>query len=518
MNNQLLALAVLIILLVIFVAWATRQARQPKSVVVPSGAKAGDLALSPSIYKTKTKTYQAEYGTLVVPENRANPAARLIALPVKRIRSATAKPAEPIFYLTGGPGSSNLSFKPSDALLAEHDVIMVGYRGADGSVVLQCPEMNRASIGIGEDIFSSASLDAMGKALRAGADRLKSEGVDLDGYTIPEVVADLEAARLALGYPRIHLLSESYGTRVAQIYASLHPQSLRRSAMIGVNPPGHFVWEPHTIEEQLKYIAELGKRDATFSQRTPDLYASMKSVSQNMPRRWCGLPIDPGKVEAIAFMMLFHRNTSPMVFDAYLAAEKGDANGLALMSLMYNLMIPKAFIWGDLLCKGAVDYEAGRDYLTSLRKGETVIGSPASLLIWGSAVKGWPLKNLPAEYSQVHPTDVETLLVNGSMDVSTPLKNGRDELLPSLKNGRLVVLSEMGHVGDFWGVNRAAAERLLTSFYATGVADDSLFAYVPMDFSVKMGFPTFAKVLVLLTAFLIVPAVWVGGKLNQRGR
>ena len=53
----------------------------------------------------------------------------------------------------------------------------------------------------------------------------------------------MEAARAALGYDRINLLSYSYGTRVAMIYAWMYPGSIHRSAMIGVNPRGNFAWE-----------------------------------------------------------------------------------------------------------------------------------------------------------------------------------------------------------------------------------------------------------------------------------
>lgn len=43
-----------------------------------------------------------------------------------------------------------------------------------------------------------------------------------------------------------------------------------------------------------------------------------------MPKHGLFLPIDPGKT--VAFAMLFHRTTASIVFDAYLAAECGDAS------------------------------------------------------------------------------------------------------------------------------------------------------------------------------------------------
>jgi len=501
---------VLLVILALFGGlWWLWSSNQKPVVTVPAGAQSGNLTLQPCEFKTKTATYKADCGALIVPENRQKPDSRLIALPVKRIRTAATKPAEPIFYLAGGPGSSNMGFQPTDALLAEHDVILVGYRGADGSSVLNCPEMESATLGDGQDVTSPASLDGIARAMRACAKRLEAEGVDLAGYTIPEVVADLESARSALGYERVNLLSESYGTRVAQIYAYLHPQNIFRSAMIGVNPPGHFVWEAATIDSQLEQYSQLCAKDTNCSQRTASLTISMRKVAHNMPRKWLFLSIDPGKIKIISHVLLYHRNTAAMVFDAYLAAEKGDPSGLALMSLAYDMIIPKVFIWGDLATKGGnIDFDLTRDY-NDLRAPDSILGSPVSLLIWEPASKGWPIYPVADEFRQVHPSDVETLLINGSVDFSTPLEFGRDELLPSLKNGKLVTLSEMGHVNDFWTVNPSAADHLLTSFYATGAADDSQFSYLPMDFKVSLGFPALAKIL-LGTGVLLVAVVVLG--------
>src|SRR5918996_3151902 len=67
-------------------------------VSVPAGAKAGDLTMQPCTYTTEAGALPADCGTLVVPENRADPQSRLIALPVTRIGASSANPAEPIFW------------------------------------------------------------------------------------------------------------------------------------------------------------------------------------------------------------------------------------------------------------------------------------------------------------------------------------------------------------------------------------------------------------------------------------
>lgn len=479
--------------------------RGKPGTAVPEGAKAGDITLEPCTFKTVSGRYDADCGRLIVPESWDKAASRLIVLPVMRIRAIVGKPAEPIFYLAGGPGQSNMGFKPPRELLANHDVVLVGFRGVDGSVVLDCPEVRRAAKGVGNDLLGPPSLASLGRAFQQCSARLQAEGVDLDAYTMPDVVRDMEAARAALGYGRVNLLSESYGTRVAQIYAYQHADSIYRSAMIGVNPPGRFVWEPDTIDRQLEYYARLCAKDPGCSARTPDLAQTMRNVAHNMPRRWLFLPIDAGKVKVTTFALLFNRNTAALVFDAYIAAERGDPSGLALMSLAYDFVFPSMFTWGDLAAKAvSADYDATRDYAAEMDPPGSILGAPFSKLLWSSAA--WPTAPMPEEFRKAQHSDVETLLVSGSVDFSTPAEYATNELLPQLTKGRQVILAEMGHTQDLWGVQRQATKRLLASFYDTGVADDSLFTCAPMEFHVSWGFPRLAKI-ALVAVVLIVAGV-----------
>ncbi|MBN2006067.1 MAG: alpha/beta fold hydrolase, partial [Anaerolineae bacterium] len=468
-------------------------------VSVPTGAQPGDLVLSACTYQK----HAADCGTLIVSENRNKPDARLIALPVVRIRATGAAPTEPIFWLAGGPGMSNMSFDPPAYLLADHDVILVGYRGVDGTLILDCPEVNGVIRGVDGDALGESSLARVTQAMQACAARLESAGVGLDGYTMVDVVADMETARTALGYTRINLLSESYGTRLAQIYAHLHPESLLRSAMIGVNPPGRFVWEPEMIDAQLAHYARLCAEDAACNIHTDDLAETLRNVTHAMPPRWLFFKIDPGKVRQMTFVMLYQRDTASVIFDSYVAAANGDPSGLALMSLMYDMMMPGMFTWGDLLCKGSTDDDPARDYAAELDPPNAILGSPMGKMIWATASRGWPIKLLPEALRQVNPTEVETLLISGSVDFSTPAEYARDELLPFLKHGKQVIIAEAGHTGDFWKVQPEAGERLLTSFYATGEADDSLYTYTPMVFKVDMGFPAIFKIALLIMTALV---------------
>src|SRR5271165_5296826 len=279
------------------------------SVSVPAGAHAGQLTLKSCTYNTEKGAYAADCGTLVVPENRADPHSRLIALPVTVIRAHSAHPGAPIFRLQGGPGISNMVFPDASRFTAKHDVVLVGYRGVDGSTRLDCPEVSSAMEDSG-DLLGEQSFRAVATAYRSCADRLRSDGVDLAGYSIPEEVDDLDAARRALGYHQIDLVSESAGTRVAMIYAWRYPKSIHRSVMIGVNPPGNFLWDAKTTGEQIRRYAALCAQATSCRSRTADLAASVKSAFAHAPSHWLFLPIKKGDFQAAAFFGLIDETSA----------------------------------------------------------------------------------------------------------------------------------------------------------------------------------------------------------------
>jgi pimeloyl-ACP methyl ester carboxylesterase len=489
-------------------------------LAVPAGAQAEDLVgLDPCTYKAGKVEYAADCGTLVVPEDRGDPGSRLIALPVIRVRATGGAPAEPIFKLGGGPGKSNMATGIVPWFVENHDVVLVGYRGVDGTVRLSCPEVGEVIKNLPGDMLGDPALDALHAAYARCAERLQESGVDTDGYTVADVVEDMEAARVGLGYERIHLLSDSYGTNVARIYSYIYPQSIYRSAMIAVDAPGAIVHEPQVVDEQLKAYAALCAQNARCSARTDDLAETMRSVARDMPRRWLLLPVNAGLVKVATFQFLATTDEAAKTFDVWLAAAEGDASGMALLTLLGPRTFASASVWGDNAAKRTSlgEYDLARDYRAELNPVGSILGSPGTLVAVEST--GWPTTLIPEDLRRIQPSEVETLLVSGTLDLNTPVQFARDQLLPSLSNGQHVILSEYGH-GEYLRLQPEASIRLLTSFYDTGVADDSLYTHHPVSFRAGLGYPALAKLglaaIVLIIVLLGILGWFIARKLRRR--
>jgi pimeloyl-ACP methyl ester carboxylesterase len=464
-----------------------------------ANAKAGDLILKSGTYFNFT----ASFGILVVPENRSNWGSRLIRLPVIRIHSTASDPAEPVFFLTGGPGAKNV-YPPSallkagqrnlgilEFLLDHHDLILVGYRGVDGSVVLNCPEIVDALRGKRHPL-SRGNLELMGKALSAAHQRLTQEGVDIDGYSVAEVVDDLDAVRRAFHYERIDLWGGSYGATVAYLYGLKYPGHVRRIVLTGPQPSRFLdVWRPEIIDHLFRHYDLLWKADAKQTGRNPDLVGMLRRVLERMPYGSNGVNLDPDKVRILSFIFLADTGSAAQIFDAFASADAGDYCKLADLTAAYDQAFPSAVVWGDFYSKilSVHSPEPGRDIETEMAPEGSVLGSPLAKLLFGCLKYGrWPIRSVPDELRGPRYSDVETLLISGHLDFSSPVEPVKTDLLPYLRKGRLVVLSEMGHNDVAGRLQPRAFQNLVGTFFLTGEADDSRFTYQLMDFKPSQPF------------------------------
>jgi len=451
---------------------------------MPASAKAGDLtAFQPCTFKglPARGSDTAECATLVVPEEPSKRQGRLLALPVVKLPALGEAGRDPIFWLTGGPGQSNLNYSVNvRGPLETHDVYMLGYRGADGQEPQQCPELLTAVVT--PHPLSPEAGALIADAARLCAQRITASGVDLRQYSMVNVIGDYESLRIALGVRQVNLIGRSYGTRLAQYYTRLHPHSVRRSIQFGINPPGGFRWYPALTNGVLGEYAQLCAADPACSRRTPDLYKALLTTLARDDVSQGGSAVDMDKVRLGAMFLLGSKSGAVNLFDAVLAAEKGDNSGLARVSSLYEFAAPGGFIWGDLLSKGRGEppTPTAQAFKAERRTTPTSFGSPLDLLI-GAAASGWPAQSLPAGFDKAALDKTPTLLVSGNLDTNAPLKRSQTELLPYLPNGHLVILKNQAH--EDWAKEQLPAlDRLITGFLRDGIVDASGYVTSPVPF------------------------------------
>ena len=157
-----------------------------------------------------------------------------------------------IFAVEGGPGYASSwtvrsYVKLFGSLLDRRDLVLVDQRGTGRSMPLQCPDLQ----------FGRAP-DSI--AFPACAAKL---GPRFSSYRTSASADDIDDVRRALGFGRITLYGDSYGTFLAQSYAFRHPDALNALVLDSAYPvKGESAWYPSLITTGVRSMAIACRRSA----------------------------------------------------------------------------------------------------------------------------------------------------------------------------------------------------------------------------------------------------------------
>jgi hypothetical protein len=263
--------------------------------------------------------------------------------------------------------------------------------------------------------------------------------------------------------------------------------------MLGVNPPGHFLWYPENTADIIKTYDSIYTTQSTAE--SISIEESIRLAFIQKPEQLSLFRLDSDKIKAASFLLLLSKKSAVMVFDTYRkAALKKDYSGLYLMQLAYDYLIPKMMLpMGDCISKSvSADYDPAINYRQLFRPDSASIGAPMSLLSWGGFGK-FPIKMIDEEYRKPKTSYTETLMISGNLDNSTPAEIAADELLPWLPNGKQIILEDMAHCGDLIWLQHNAYKHMVLKYFDEGVVDATQFKHDPVSFKPEKSISRIAK-------------------------
>jgi len=219
---------------------------------------------------------KARCGTLLRPLDPTGAVSGQLELRVAVVPALNLNPEpDPMVPLAGGPGQGAIQFYSAYAhafepVRRDRDIRLLDQRGTGSSARMDCP--------IDDDIVEGQYSDEQTlEFTQACLDQLPH---DPRFFTTSIAVADLEALRLALGYPSLNLLGTSYGTRVAQHFARRYPDATRSVILDGVVPPQVPLGPEIATEAQraLEDILDRCAHDPDCNDRFPEIDLDFESL------------------------------------------------------------------------------------------------------------------------------------------------------------------------------------------------------------------------------------------------
>jgi pimeloyl-ACP methyl ester carboxylesterase len=247
------------------------------ALVVGLGSSAdADVVAGPCVVQPDPETEvmaRIDCGEVVLPMDPADPDRGMVRLPFLRARGPADGDLPPMLMLAGGPGSTLLS--PSiyqllsdgflGPILARRDIVVLEERGGHYTTpALNCPAFDRATLAALEAGPGADAVAIEAEAIAGCAADVRAAGIDLDLFNSVTMAADIEGARLALGYDRWLVYGASYGTMLAQHYLRDFPASVDAMILDGAEPLSNPSWA-HDRARRFAYamrnIADLCKAD-----------------------------------------------------------------------------------------------------------------------------------------------------------------------------------------------------------------------------------------------------------------
>lgn len=419
-----------------------------------------------------------ELGTLVVPENRKKADSRSIKVGFARFKSTQPSNIPPIFLLPGGPGSSYLmDLKKSGStryigLIDDikryrriSDLVLVDQRGySELGEVLKFQSSPAAAQSLEQEV------EAYQAFAQEAVAHFANMGVDLSGYTVIECAEDVNALRAALGYEKIILNGTSFGSQWSFAIMRLHPESVARALLSGVEPLDYGYDMPSHVFAAYQRMWWTAEQDERFRPYLPPggIAQAALAVKERLEREGIQISLhNDGDGETIN-VALSSEHLPSMDPASILAFYYGHHE--SWIEKFSQSQTPEEVRLVGPLIDSSLGVTPSRRYRLWTDPATRFLGR-GNFAAYLATADIWPSPDVGDDFRRPAVNDIPAVFAQGDWDTSTPIENTY-EIAPYFRKGRVLVAERGGH-----GVLRPIADQLpdvwktIEAFLRTGDMD-----------------------------------------------
>jgi pimeloyl-ACP methyl ester carboxylesterase len=260
---------------------------------------------------------------------------------------------------------------------------------------------------------------------------------ELDGnprfYTTSIAMGDYDSVREAMGYDKINIMGVSYGTRAAQVYLRLFPETVRTVILDSVVPMQLALGQEHApmLDQSVQAVFADCAADETcnslYPRQSEELNALFSQL-RNEPRQITIINPVSGEAQemhltadtlavAIRFLSYASETQALIPLLVHEALTSGKLSRLASQAILVmsglNEMLARGMELSVLCSEDYPFIDNSVDY------SETLIGN-LMLEIIELQCNVWPRGEVPEDFHQAVVSDLPVLLMSGERDPVTP--------------------------------------------------------------------------------------------------
>ena len=417
-----------------------------------------------------------------------------------------------LFYFVGGPGGSGLASAESylssfDPSLADYmDVVFVDQRGIGAVHGLACPraqarfDIAPVSLEDPEGALDTARTYVADCTAEMGADAI------LPVVNTEQAIRDFELFRQKIGAPKVWLYGESYGTQVAQAYATEFPQAVRGVILDGVvdlTLDAEAFYRRYTLAAEALLAETLALCDALADCRN-DMGGDAAAVYDDLAARLAEGPLPvaftladgqsverkltAALLEGNAFYALYSPEGRAEFLRALAAAGRGNLGPMLHLGYANMYIDPETEIGQEdpgwfgaayyaITCSdyasGPGDAEANAARILDEARALAPLAPRLlrSYYLERLACAYWPHQGPAARPAPFAGGDWPTLVLNGDRDPITPVSMAY-AVLDSARNAYGVIMQGGPHV--IWGRGLACPDRIVEALLYDGTLPASV--------------------------------------------
>jgi pimeloyl-ACP methyl ester carboxylesterase len=398
-------------------------------------------------------------GKVDVFEDRNAQSGRRITLNVVVLSALAVKPArDPILFLYGGPGvgaAVSASRGGDDywrELRRERDLVFIDQRGTGNSHRLNCNLYDdRTDVQLYfNDMFPVDRIRACREQLQKVA--------DLQLYTTPIAMDDIDEVRQAIGYEKINLYGVSYGALSALEYLRRYPTHVRSAVLAGVATPAMKLplQFARGAQSAMDKLMEDCATDDACRTAFPHLRADFAAVLDQFDKGSVSFEIAHPKQKKPQLVRM-----SRGIFVEKLRLMLYSSSASALVPLLINRAAQGNWVpFGRAalpVMSAAIDSVSGMYLTVTCSEGaaaiteEEIVRETSNTFLGDyrtrthlRACQEWPRGDISADFYEPVKSNVPVLMLSSEFDPATPSQFGR-AAAAFLPNSRQIVIRNIAH-------------------------------------------------------------------------